>query len=35
LALELTGLADSIAGTHFARVIPPSPMPGVPTVGLR
>ncbi len=36
LSLELTSLADVIAVTHFARVIPPKPMPDVPmTVGPR
>jgi uncharacterized alpha-E superfamily protein len=35
LALELTGLADAVARTHFARVAPPKPMPGAPTVGVR
>ena len=35
LTLELTDLAESIAGTHFARVLPPKPMPGAPTVGVR
>jgi uncharacterized circularly permuted ATP-grasp superfamily protein/uncharacterized alpha-E superfamily protein len=35
LSLELTGLAESVARTHFARVVPPKPMPGAPTVGVR
>jgi uncharacterized alpha-E superfamily protein len=30
LAGELAGLADSMARTHFARVVPPQPMPGTP-----
>jgi uncharacterized alpha-E superfamily protein len=35
LSLELTQLAESVARTHFARVIPPRPVPGAPTVGVR
>jgi uncharacterized circularly permuted ATP-grasp superfamily protein/uncharacterized alpha-E superfamily protein len=35
LTLELTGLAELIEATHFARVIPPKPMFDLPTVGLR
>ena len=35
LSRELTDLAESVARTHFARVVPPKPMPGAPTVGVR
>lgn len=31
MSLGLTGLAESIAQTHFARMVPPQPMPGAPT----
>jgi uncharacterized circularly permuted ATP-grasp superfamily protein/uncharacterized alpha-E superfamily protein len=35
LSQELTDLAEAVARTHFARVVPPKPLPGVPTVGVR
>jgi uncharacterized circularly permuted ATP-grasp superfamily protein/uncharacterized alpha-E superfamily protein len=35
LSLELAGLAESLARAHFARVVPPQPMPGAPTVDAR
>ena len=35
LSLELAGLAESVARTHFARAVPPTPLPGAPTVGVR
>jgi uncharacterized circularly permuted ATP-grasp superfamily protein/uncharacterized alpha-E superfamily protein len=32
---ELADLADAVAATHFARAVPPTPMPATPTVDVR
>ena len=35
LSAELAELAEAIARTHFARAVPPQPMPATPTLDLR